>query len=48
MKVIKRLRLVADEGKILTDGDFRGYVVDISEIDKGNWYEEDDTAKEVF
>lgn len=48
MQKINRIRLIADEGKILVNGDNKGYVVDISEEESMLWVEVDDiTEKEV-
>ena len=47
MKVIERLRLVADEGKILTNGTIQGTVVDCAIEDKELWTEIDAPKEEV-
>lgn len=47
MRKIMRYRLVADEGKILTNGKHRGAVVDCSAEDADNWYEEDYVEEET-
>ena len=41
MQVIERLRLIADEGKILTNGSIQGTVVDCAVEDKDLWQEID-------
>ncbi len=45
MQITNRFRLIADEGKILTDGEIKGYVVDIAEADVDKWSEVDDDEK---
>lgn len=42
MKQIKMIRLVADEGKILTNGNIYGTVVDVFENEVENWQEVDE------
>lgn len=42
MKVLDTKRLVADEGKVVTNGISRGIVVDLSPDESvDDWYEED-------
>lgn len=41
MKVIERVRLIADEGKVLTNGTIQGTVVDCAIEEKDNWTEID-------
>ena len=46
MQIFERLRLVADEGKILTNGKIQGTVIDCAVEDKDNWTEID-APKEI-
>lgn len=43
MKQIKMARLIADEGKILTNGSNYGTVVDVFENEVENWKEVEET-----
>ena len=42
MQKINRIRLIADEGKILVNGNKKGYVVDINIEDVDLWIEVND------
>ena len=46
MQVIERLRLIADEGKILTNGTIQGTVVDCAVEEKELWSEIDAPIEE--
>lgn len=46
MQTIDMKRLIAGEGKILTNGTDKGYVVDVPESEMNNWYEINDVNKE--
>lgn len=39
MKIIERLRLIADEGTVLTNGIITGKVIDCAVGEETNWYE---------
>lgn len=41
MKEQNMVRLIADEGKILTNGDIFGYAIDVLLSEKNNWREVD-------
>ena len=47
MQVIERLRLIADEGKILTNGTIQGTVVDCAIEEKSLWTEVDAPEEEL-
>lgn len=47
MQVIERLRLIADEGKILTNGTIQGTVVDCAVEDKELWTEINAPEEEI-
>ncbi len=47
MKVIERVRLIADEGKVLTNGTVKGTVVDCAVEEKSLWTEVDAPKEEV-
>lgn len=47
MKVIERVRLIADEGKVLTNGTIKGTVVDCAVEEKSLWTEVDAPKEEV-
>ena len=46
MKKIEMYRLIADEGKILTNGDVNGSVVDVLADKADEWYEIDEPQTE--
>ena len=47
MKVIERVRLIADEGKVLTNGTVKGTVVDCAVEEKSLWTEVDAPKEET-
>lgn len=46
MQIIQRLRLVADEGKVLTNGVIIGKVIDCAVGEETQWTEIDEPAPE--
>lgn len=47
MEQIKMARLIADEGKILTNGSNYGTVVDVFENEVENWKEVEETKVQI-
>lgn len=47
MTQVKMVRLIADEGKVLTDGNWTGKVIDVCPAEDANkWYEIDEPETE--
>lgn len=46
MQVVERIRLIADEGKVLTNGTVMGTVVDCAPEEKDVWQEIDAPVEE--
>lgn len=47
MTQVQMVRLIADEGKLLTDGNYQGKVIDVCPAENANnWYEIDEPEKE--
>lgn len=47
MTQVQMVRLIADEGKVLTDGEFLGKVIDVCPAENANkWYEIDEPETE--
>ena len=46
MQIIQRLRLIADEGKVLTNGIIIGKVIDCAVGEENQWKEIDEPAPE--
>lgn len=46
MQIIQRLRLIADEGKVLTNGTIIGKVIDCAVGEETQWTEIDELAPE--
>jgi hypothetical protein len=46
MQIIQRLRLIADEGKVLTNGVITGKVIDCAVGEETQWTEIDEPAQE--
>lgn len=39
MTIVEMLRLIADEGKIITNGEFSGTVIDVPKTEVDKWHE---------
>lgn len=39
MKRVEMLRLIADDGKIITNGEFSGTVIDVPKTEADKWHE---------
>lgn len=47
MTQVQMVRLIADEGKVLTDGEWQGKVIDVCPAENANrWYEIDEPEPE--
>ena len=47
MTQVQMVRLIADEGKLLTDGNWTGKVIDVCPAENANkWYEIDEPEEE--
>lgn len=48
MTQVQMVRLIADEGKLLTDGNWTGKVIDVCPAENANkWYEIDEIEEKI-